>query len=592
MSGDLQVNEQHSSADSGQVVDEPAAKHNGGRLVGRAALRPSTQPSGADAFARVLADLGVRRAFGLIGGAIAQFCAAMRRVGIEIIHARHETGAVFMAAEAHFVTNEPVVVFTTTGPGATNAITGMVSAAEDGAKLIVVAGGTDLHDRGRNAFQETGAESFDISGWVGEGPRYLHRTIESEREILQLGDQLAAGLAQHGGFLASVTMPIAVQLARVTTQRELAAPPPSTPSVNPEQVERVYRRLREGRFVIWVGHGARKASAAVRELAERSGAPVIASPRAKGVFPESHPQYLGVTAMFGGHPWVQSYFRAQPPDDVLVLGSRLGQTTSCFDPTFAPRRGFIHVDVDPSVFGVAYPTVDTLGVTAELSEFVEALLERWPRSAAKPRPRVVTDPVLQPDEGGPVHPRNLMATVQRVVINGSDALVMAESGNAFAWANSELRFDSPGRYRTGTAFASMGKITSGVVGAALASGSTAVALVGDGAMLMGNEISTAVKHGVDAKWIVLNDASYGMVRHGMIAIGMEPFETGIPPTNFELLAVALGAKGLRVRRLGELEAALEQMLATPGPVVVDVAIDPHVAPPFRRRNETLGQGWE
>jgi acetolactate synthase I/II/III large subunit len=584
MSSNLRLNERL-LFDGG--IGEPAVKHRSDRTSARA--RPQT--SGADAFARMLFDLGVRRAFGLFGGAIAQVCAAMRRVGIEIVHARHESGAVFMAAEAHFASDEPVVVFTTTGPGASNAITGLISAAWDGAKLIAVTGGTDLPQRGRTAFQETGTEAFDISGWIGEGPRYLHQALESEAELAQLGPRLAEGLAHPGGFLATITMPLGVQQGRTST-RPTAPRSPAVERVSAEQIGQIIERLEQGPFVIWLGHGARKAAPAIRKLAERAGMPVIASPRAKGVFPETHPLYLGVTGMFGGHSWVSSYFRAQRPEHVLVLGTRLGQTTSCFDSAFTPRRGFIHVDVDASVFGAAYPEVETLGVTADVGDVVEALIERWPSSHSVPRPKRGFEPFAAADRDGPVHPRSLMAAVQRVVVEGSNAMVLSDTGNAFAWANHELRFDSPGRYRTATAFASMTKATSGVVGAALASGGTAVALVGDGAMLMGNELSTAVKHGADAKWIVLNDASYGMVHHGMIAIGMEPFETAIPPTNFELLAVALGAQGLRVRRPEELDAALATMLATPGPVVVDVDIDPRVPPPFRNRNETLGKGWE
>src|SRR5690606_20222394 len=146
MSSDMRLTERF-SFDS--VIGEPALKAR----VERPSTRSRVQPTGAEAFARMLADLGVRRAFGLIGGAVAQVCGAMRKVGIEIIHARHESGAAFRAAEAHFVTDEPVVVFTPTGPGASNAITGLISAAWDGAKIIAVTGGTDLPQRGRTAFQ-------------------------------------------------------------------------------------------------------------------------------------------------------------------------------------------------------------------------------------------------------------------------------------------------------------------------------------------------------------------------------------------------------------------------------------------------------
>lgn len=555
---------------------------------------PCVETTGAEAFARVLADLGVRRAFGIFGGGIALFCGALRDVGIEIIHTRHESGAAFMACEAHFATDEPVVVFTTTGPGATNAITGMVSSAWDGAKLIVVTGGTNASQRGRLAFQETGPDSLNVSSWLAATTNYLRATINHGAEIPQLGEELAAGLTSPSGFLANVTFPLEVQAAQTHAQTDRAEPPHPLPRLAASAVERVYRRLRGGNFVIWVGFGARKASAAIRELAERTGAPVMSSARAKGVFPESHPQCLGVTGMFGGDPRVHSYFRTQQPDYVLVLGSRLGQNTSCFDTNLTPAREFIHVDIDPAVFGLAYPDAETVGVTAEISELVEALVELWPASKPRVRPKLPTFPTLVPeiDDEGLVHPRSLMAAIQRAVVDRSAAIVMSDAGNAFAWANAELRFDQPGRYRTTSAFASMTKAASGVVGAALATDAPAVAIVGDGAMLMGNEISTAVALGVDAKWIVLNDACYGMIRHGMIAIGMEPIATAIPPTNFKLFAAALGAQGFRVERASELDAALELMLATPGPVVLDVAIDPDQAPPFGRRNAVLAKGWE
>lgn len=501
----------------------------------------------------MLVDLGVRHAFGVSGDAIAPLCSAMCRAGIELVHARHEGGAAFMAAEAHFITEAPVVLFTTAGPGASNAIAGLVSAAWDGAKLIAITG-TDPQPRGLR-------ESFDISGWVGDGSTSLRSVVESERDIPRLGEQLARGLAQPGGLVASVRLPLSAQLARAAVPRRLVVPSPVLPRVSAEQLERVLLRLRAGSFVIWLGHGARSASAAIRELAERSRAPVVCSPAAKGVFPESHPQYLGVAAALGGHPQVLGYFAAHTPDHVLVLGSRLDRSSG-FDPLFEPRRGFIHVDIDPSVFGAAYPEVETFGVTADVRELVEALVERWPEPASPTGLETGRETGRESwsNRQGPMHPRSLLAAVQRVVVQRSNALVMAEVTPSLAWANAELRFDSPGRYRTSAAFGSATKISSGVVGAALASRGTAVGLVSDGAMLMGNELSTAVEHRANAKWIVLNTAAHSRGTFARI--------------DFELMAVALGATGLRVRRPDQLDAALELMLATPGPVVVDVDIDP------------------
>ncbi|PRP91261.1 putative thiamine pyrophosphate-containing protein YdaP [Enhygromyxa salina] len=546
--------------------------------------------TGAQALAAVLIEMGVRRAFGVFGGALGVFVSAMHRAGIQIVHARHESGAAFMASEAYFASGSPSAVFTTSGPGATNAITGLVSAAYDGAKVVAVMGATNVPERGRWAFQETAA--LDLSPWLSNASiNYLTRTIESPSQLPSLRQELAAGLARPNGFLANLMFPFSSQVApapELGGPLELAQP---KVGAEPELVAEVHRRLSSGSFVIWVGYGAREHGRAIVEFAERSGARVMSSPRAKGVFPESHPQYLGVTGMFGGQPRVLRHMLEHQPEHILVLGTRMGETTSCFDEALTPSSSFVHVDIDPSVFGVAYPELETLGVHADVGELLGALSQLWRSSPVSAAP-VNTDWNRSPtkteaEPAGPVDPRRLMAALQRVVVDGSDLVLLADVGNAFAWTTSELRFDQPGRYRIPAGFVSMTQASAGVVGAALASAKPVVALVGDGAMLMGNEVSTAVQYEVPAKWVVLNDSGYGMIRHGMLAFGMEPFETEIPPTDYARQAEALGATGLSVGSAAELEPALERALATPGPVVVDVRIDPDVAAPFGQRSKTM-----
>lgn len=546
--------------------------------------------TGADTLAGMLADLGVRYAFGMLGGAIAKFCSSMRSHGIEIIHARHETGAAFMASEAYFASGDPSVVFTTTGPGATNAITGLVAAAWDGAKIVAITGATNPSSRGRRAFQETGPGAIDLSPWFGTSSGYLSYTIDSVEQLPILGRKLAVGLARPGGFVANLAFPMAAQGMRARPTLGYGDLALAETTLSPRLVQTLHRRLSSAPFVVWVGYGAREHGPEIVEMVERSGAMVMCSPRAKGVFPEHHPQYLGVTGMFGGHVRVQRYLRDNRPDYVLVLGSRLNESTSCYDPLLTPRRAFIHVDLDPEVFGVAYPEVKTLGVNTELGQLVVELARLWPPLPSRPR-EAVPQLVGEYDDGGPIHPRRLMDAVQHVIVERSNAIVLADVGNAFAWTNYALRFCEPGRYRVSPGFAAMTQAAAGVVGAALASDRPAVALVGDGAMLMGNELSTAVAHGLEAKWIVLNDAGYGMVRHGMAALGVEPLGADIPRTDFCTYAEAIGAHGIRVNHGSELERALRTMLATPGPVVVDVDIDPRPVPPFGRRNQALEQLW-
>src|SRR5262249_52525650 len=153
-------------------------------------------------------------------------------------------------------------------------------------------------------------------------------------------------------------------------------------------VARIAALLANEPFMIWLGFGARRADAQVRALADKSGARVMCSPRAKGTFPERHPQFVGVTGL-GGHPTVAEYMRFAKPRRVLVLGSRLGEFTSFWSPELVPAEGIVHVDLDPEVFGAAYPAAKTLGVQAEIGSFLEALLVHWPDAPPRAsRPRV------------------------------------------------------------------------------------------------------------------------------------------------------------------------------------------------------------
>ena len=182
-----------------------------------------------------------------------------------------------------------------------------------------------------------------------------------------------------------------------------------------------------------------------------------------------------------------------------------------------------------------------------------------------------------------------MAAIQRVFVDGSDAVVLAESGNAFTWATHFLRFSQPGRYRVSTNLGSMGHAATGVLGAALGRGGPAVAICGDGAMLMNNsEVNTAVKRGAAAIWIVLNDARYNMCFQGMAALDMSDLaDACFPKVDFAMMARSMGAEGMTVSHESELDAALAQALALGGPVVIDVMIDADKLAPTQGRNEGL-----
>ena len=544
----------------------------------------------AKAMVKMLENMGVEYAFGVSGGAIASVWTELEHSSIQVFHFCHEAGAAFAAAESYFGSGRPVVVFTTTGPGITNALTGLFAARWEGAKVIFLSPSTSAPQRGRWAFQETSTYTMPNAGVFTSGTLFDYATtLECSDELPQISKRLAVGLARPGSFVAHLSIPVAIQTSLLKTSVPRVTLPQILATVSEETISECGRLLSSGSFAIWVGFGARGAAKEIRQLAERTGAAVMCSPRGKGIFPEEHPQFIGVTG-FAGHASVLKYMQEQRPWHTLVLGTRLGEFTSFWNPVMIPERGFVHVDIDPEVPGTAYPSIDTLAIQSNVGVFVKALLKYFPEGSSRSRtvslPRPERD-VINPSGGAPVRPEVLMNAIQRIIVEGSDAVVMTEAGNSFAWGNHLLRFNKPGRYRVSTGFGAMGHAVTGVVGAALARNGKAVAIVGDGAMLMNSEISTAVQYQIPAVWIVLNDSCYNMCDQGMRLLGFKGVNAKISQTDFLKIAQGMGADGIRVEREFDIQAALEKAMAASGPFVVDIVIDPTRSAPIGSRIENL-----
>lgn len=558
-----------------------------------ATIAASDSPTVSRELVKLLSKLGVEQAYGVVGGAIAAFCRAVWQSPIRYVHCRHETGAVFAAIEASLASGRPTVVFVTTGPGVTNAMTGMVAARWEGATVILVSAVSSPSQRGRGAAQETSASTLPFSAFYTAGPVFDFATVlENVAELPTVAARLTAGLTRDEGFVAHIGLPLSVQSATTLALPRPALTQGRAAGAHPQTVAECVELLRQERFVVWTGFGSRRASSAIRRFVEMTGAAVITSPRGKGIFPEHHPQFVGVTGL-GGHVRVEAFMAREQPQRALVLGSRLGEGTSAWSRSLAPKRGFIHVDIDADVFGAAYQMVPTYGVQADVEAFIEQLIDQWPRHAEPlPSPPSVDLPSksarVEPQPGrSPVRPQVLMAAIQRAVIDGSDAIVLAESGNSFVWTTHMLEFRTPHRYRVSPGFGAMGHTACGVVGAALGSNRPAVAIVGDGAMLMQNEVSTAVQYGVPAVWIVLNDSVYSICDQGMRSFGWQAFETELPACNYALIAEAMGARGMRVSREDEVEGAIAAAVAARCPFVLDVHIDREEWAPASQRNKSL-----
>jgi thiamine pyrophosphate-dependent acetolactate synthase large subunit-like protein len=514
---------------------------------------------------------------------------ALSSSSLGVYHFRHETGAAFAAIEACFASGRPTVLFTTTGPGLTNALTGIVAARDERARVIVVSAYTSASSRGRFAIQETSRSTLPPSLYDAGRPFHFAIVIDDPTQLATVERGLAAGLRRRSGFVAHLALDTAVQRAPAAQPHILSlAEPVSAETPPPAQVAACIDALRDGPFAIWVGYGARDAAAEVATLARRMRAPVMCSPRGKGIFPEDDPLFVGVTGL-AGHASVMRYLEECTPRRVLVLGSRLGEPTSFWDRRFVAPEGFVHVDVDSDVPGVAFGTAPTLAVVGDVGATLRAVLAHLrPSSSAGtvpdlPRPQIDR---VQRRSDGLVRPEALMDALQDWVVDHSNATVLSEAGNSFLWTTHRLRFSAPHRYRASTGVGAMGHAAAGVVGAALATGRRAVAVVGDGALLMTNEINSAVKFGARAVWIVLNDGRYGMCAQGMDTLGLSA-DAEIPQVDFAAFARAQGARATRVDHEVQLDAALAEAMAAHGPFVVDVRIDPQSKAPASLRNAAL-----
>jgi acetolactate synthase I/II/III large subunit len=543
----------------------------------------------AESIARVLHDLGVTHTFGVMGGAIAPLCETLARSRFNIVHCRHETGAAFAAIEAYFSTNRPSALFTTTGPSLVNAMNGIMAARLEGAKLIVLSGTTSVDRRGRWAFQETSSYTMpDV--FFSTGPIFHYAVqMQDPQELSQVARRLILGMSRPGGFIAHIALATPLQTRAVSMERLPRANTVPPLAISADAAAHCAKTLTREPFIIWIGFGARHAAAEVRAFAERTGARVMCSPRGRGIFPEDHPLFIGTTG-FAAPGDVGAIVQGSSAQRVLVLGSRLGEFTSLWDPRLIPPRGVIHVDVDPNVPGVSFPTVSTYAIQAEIAGFLKALMDYLPTHpppalVSCPPPPESVDVALRTE--GPVRPKALMQTIQRVIIDGSHARLFVDCGNSFAWANHLLRFREEGRFRGSVTWGSMGNAAAGILGASLAADEKCVALVGDGSMLMQNEISTAVQYDARTVWIVLNDAQYGMIEQGMRRGNLTPVETQIPPVDFVAYARSLGADGLTVREESQLEDALVTAMASARPFVVDVIIDRSESAPIAKRIESL-----
>ena len=552
---------------------------------------------------------GVEYVFGVSGGTIVPFLEALRKSSrVRYIMARHETGAAFMAGMYARLSGRLGVCLSTAGPGATNMITGVASAHRDGLPLLAITGQPATHTTGKGAVQEStafGVNTVDIyAQCCGVSSLVYDPVVFSQMMALSLRTALGEHhQAAHLSFPADVSAHVfpSYQFPQSSSMYRVLCR-----GVDREPLkDAAYLLLTLEKCAILIGDGVPpEATPLVTALAETLSCPVLSTPEGKGRFPESHPLSLGVYG-FAGNPRTKRFLQDEKPDILFVIGSRLCEwSTESWNPSLFPAQYFIQLDEDSQNIGRNFPvSVGIVGnlVTAmkvllnqmrEMLSLDDELQENFLVIGAKREESVMrlkrdTPNLLDPEgyvsDDVPLKPQRLMNDLGSAL--ESDAIIIADAGNAYSWCLHYLAIDPPRRFVIPLGFASMGNGAAGVIGAALACpGRQVVTVTGDGSMLMsGSEIHTAVQYGIPCVWIILNDGGWGMVDHGLLALTGHSGAARFPRVDFARLAAAYGAKGFRVTRPGELTAALEQARNNPGPSVIDAVIDEREPPPFLER---------
>jgi len=533
--------------------------------------------NGAEALLACLQAEGVDTVFGFPGGAVLHIYDALLQSPIRHILTRHEQGAAHAADGYARATGKVGVCIATSGPGATNLVTGIANAYLDSVPLVAITGQVATGMIGTDSFQEV-----DITGITAPVTKhnYLIKDVNELPRVVKEAFHIAR-TGRPGPVL--IDIPIDVTTAAIDFDYpetvDLAGYKP-TEKGHPLQIERVLQAIQEAqRPVICAGGGVISAGAAaeLRELAERRNIPVITTMMGIGAIPTDHPLALGMVGLHG----LPAANRAITGADLLIaVGVRFGDRVTRKISGFAPRAKVVHIDIDPAEIGknirVSIPVVgDIKNILAALGEVLPAggdttawveQVRQWKADWCQ-----ATEPA-----NGKVKPKEVFAAINAVT--GGDAIITTEVGEHQMWAAQCCQCQAPRTFLSSGGLGTMGYGLPAAVGAQIGRPDKLVINIsGDGSFQMNmQELATAVENDLPLKIIVFNNAALGMVRQlqefyceGRYSQVLFKF---VP--DFAGLAAAYGAKGIRIDRPEEVRPAIEAAISHPGLVIVDCRIDP------------------
>jgi acetolactate synthase-1/2/3 large subunit len=543
--------------------------------------------TGAQALIKSLEMQQVEVIFGLPGGAILPVYDPILDSSIRHVLVRHEQGAGHMAEGYAHVTGRPGVAMVTSGPGATNIVTPLADAAMDSIPIVVITGQVATTAIGTDAFQECPitAVTMDITkhNWLVTDAADIPRVIAEAFYVATTG--------RPGPVVVDVPKDISnAQMdwywPSSVDDLDLPGYRPSLEGDADDVRAAAELMMRAERPVIYAGGGILKARAAeaLRELAERTGIPVVTTLMARGSFPDRHPLCLGMPGMHGNYTAVTAMQRA---DLLVALGSRFDDRVTGKVGAFAPDAKIIHVDIDPAELGkVRRPDVAIAGdCKVVIEELLQALTAIGNDSQPDLTPWIAQLRAWQEQyplayeqvEGGALKPQLVVETLRDATPD--DTIVVAGVGQHQMWASQYWRFDHPYTWVNSGGAGTMGFAVPAAIGAKVGRPDKMVwAIDGDGCFQMtAQELVTASAERIPIKVAILNNAYLGMVRQWQELFYEERYsEVYLSPDlpDYVKWAEAMGCVGLRVESAEEVAPAVEKANTIDDrPVVIDFRTD-------------------
>ena len=530
--------------------------------------------TGADIIAEVLIEQGVDTIFGYPGGAVLNIYDSLYKYRDRIQHVMtaHEQGAAHAADGYARITGKTGVVLSTSGPGATNLVTGIAIAYMDSIPMVAITGNVGTSLIGKDSFQEVFITGITM-------PITKHNY--TVRDVNKLADTLrdAFRIAQSGRKgPVLVDVPKDVTAAVAEFERKPAGKFKYVTNLEEQDIRRVTDALnRAERPVIYFGGGvvASGAGEDLRELVRKADIPAAYTLMAAGVMGYEDPHNLGLLGMHGG---LVSNLAVDQADLVLAFGTRFDDRVASDTEKFARNAKVVHIDIDPSEVNknvrVDYSLVGDAGdvIRAMLPFVEEKRHEEW-MNWINEKKKADYHPV---DDDRVIRPHQLMRSLCRMA--GEDAVYVTDVGQHQMWAAQYIRHVKPRSFLTSGGLGTMGYGYGAAIGATFGCGGKrrVIHITGDGSFHMNmNEACTAVSYHLPIITVIMNNQVLGMVRQWQTAFYDGRYSSTDPhrKTNFAKVAEGFGAKGFRCETLAEFEAAMEQALKEDGPVWIDCAIE-------------------